>query len=433
LNGSDAPRGDRRHDDGVRTIVLVAIMTSTAYADQWVAPTARTLTSPNGKLQAVITPSTDGKSHASVAIGPKLGTAKKRALDDPWMPVDALLFDDGSLLTLDHWHQLGYGDVATLYGADGHVRWTRTLEQLIGAQLVDRAPHSVSSIWWRKQPFEWTLATDGKSGTITLFDENQLKLGLADGSATVVPVASLPDDPPRLVNRARALAADDAHRDEAIALLERAIAKDPDLFEALLLEVEVLQRANDHVRASALLDRVSPRWTGKTGYDFANAYVSWATSLKALARLPEAEQKLRLGVAAAPTYTRPVIELATLLADQKRTKDAYAVLDGFVGRLFAAPSLDTYALADIAGFYATHKDTAKALATYLKGYKKDAVTNQFLYASLAQLYEATGNTAEAIRVQEQLLAYYQTMGSGFDTYASDTRGELARLRAKAHP
>jgi tetratricopeptide (TPR) repeat protein len=419
----------------VRTIVLVALIASTADADEWASPTPITLTSPNGKLQAVITParSNDGKSHASVAIGAKPGTAKKRVLDDDWMPVDAILFDDGSLLTLDHWHQLGFGNVATLYEVDGRVRWTRTLDQLVGAQLVERARHSVSSIWWRKMPLEWTLATDGKSGLITLFDENKLKLGLADGSTTVVAVASLPDDPPRLVNRARALAADDAHRDEAVALLERAIAKDPDLLEAILLEVDVLQRASEHARAIALLDRLSPRWKGKNGYDFANAYVSWATSLQALARVPEAEQKLRLGVAAAPTYPRPAIELATLLADQNRAKDAYQVLDEFVVRLFAESSLDTYALADVADFYTRRKDAAKALATYVKGYKKDTVTNQFLYASLAQLYEATGNTAEAIRVHEQLLAYYQKMGSAFDTYANETRSALARLRAKAHP
>lgn len=72
----------------------------------------------------------------------------------------------------------------------------------------------------------------------------------------------------------------------------------------------------------------------------------------------------------------------------------------------------------------------KALAIYLKGDKKDEVTNQFLYASLAQLYEEMGNEAEAIRVNEQLLAYFQKMGSAFDMYAQRTRDDLTRLRAK---
>ena len=70
-----------------------------------------------------------------------------------------------------------------------------------------------------------------------------------------------------------------------------------------------------------------------------------------------------------------------------------------------------------------------ALALYLKGYKKDQVTNQFLNTSLAQLHEEMGNVAEAIRIHEQLLAHFQKLGSAFDTYAQSTRDELARLRA----
>jgi hypothetical protein len=41
-----------------------------------------------------------------------------------------------------------------------------------------------------------------------------------------------------------------------------------------------------------------------------------------------------------------------------------------------------------------------------------------------------GNDAEAIRVNKQLLAYFQKMGSAFGTYAKSTRHELVRLRAK---
>ena len=215
-----------------------------------------------------------------------------------------------------------------------------------------------------------------------------------------------------------------------MALLDRAIVLDPDQFQAILLYVEIVQRSGDHPRALALLDRVSPRWATKDGYDVANACVAWATSLKALSRLAEAEQKLRRGITAAPTYTNPTLALATLLREQNRTKDVDTVLDEFIERLFKQPYLDTYALADVADFYKQRKEAGKALAIYLKGYKKDEVTNQFLYASLAQLYEETGNDAEAIHVNEQLLAYFQKMGSAFDMYAKRTREDLARLRAK---
>ncbi len=414
----------------VRALIVLLLIATTAHADEWVTPTPRTLASPDGKLQAVITPSTDGKSRATAKIGPKQGTATTFKLADDWMPVDTVLFDDGSLLTLDHWHSLGVGKVATFYGRDGKIRWTKTLEELVGKRLAETATHSVSSIWWRKTPLEWSLADDGKSGTITLFDENRVRLTLADGSSQLVAVPDLPADPPRLLARARALAQEDARQTEALALLDRAIAKDPDLFEAILLYVEIVQRAGDHARAIALLDRVSPRWKATGGYDVANACVAWAKSLQALSKHADAEQKLRLGITAAPTYVNPALALATLLVDQKRTKDADTVIDELVKRLLAQPYVDTYGVADAADFYKQRKEFAKALAIYLKAYKPTEVTNQFLYASLAQLHEEMGNDAEAIRVNEQLLAYFQKMGSAFDSYLKSTRAELARLRAK---
>lgn len=413
----------------MRGIALLSLLltASIAFADEWVSPTPRTLTSPDGKRTVVITPAAR-RAGATVEI--RAGKTKQRAFDLSSVPVDAVLFDDGSLLALDHWHQLGFGKVATLYGPDSKVRWAKTLEQLIGKTLVERAQHSVSSIWWRKVPLEWSLSKDGKSGTITLFDENQIRLSLADGASSFIAVTDLPADPDRLLNRARMLANEDARRSEAIALLDRVIALDPDRFEALRIEVELFAKANEHARVIALLDRVSPRWkTATENTEIANLCIAWAASLRALGKHPEAEQKLRLGITAAPKYPNPVIELATMLASQKRTKDADTVLDAFVTRLFAAPYLDTYALANVAEYY-ERTDPKKALAVYLKGYKKGEVTNQFLYASLAAVYEKLGNDAEAIRVHEQLLAHFQKLGSAFDQYIKSTRESLARLRAK---
>lgn len=418
----------------LRLAVLgITLLASSARADQWVTPTARTLMSPNQKLKAVITPAADGRSGATATIGEQGQPGKTFTLSTRWMPVDVVLFDDGSLLALDHWHQLGYGKVATLYERNGTIRWSKTLVELVGQAVVDNAQHSVSSIWWRKMPVEWSLAKDGKSGLITLFDENQLQLVLRDGSAKLVAVATLPDDPARLLNRARALADQSGQDAAAIAALDRALAKDPDLLEAVSLYVQILQRTNDHARAVALLDRLSPLWKTKDGYNLANVYVAWAASLTALSRKADAERVLRLAVTAAPEYTNPAVALAALLLDQGRRKDADKILDDFVGRLLKASYLDSYSLAAVADFYKQRGDHAKALAHYLKGYRKDQVTNQFLYASLAALYEEMGDPAGAIRIHEQLLAYFVKMGSAFDMYAKSTRTDLARLRAKRQP
>jgi tetratricopeptide (TPR) repeat protein len=415
----------------LRLAVLgITLLASSARADQWMTPTAQSLTSPDYKLRAVITPATDGKSGATATIGGRDQPAKTFTLATRWMPVDAVLFDDGSLLALDHWHELGYGQVATLYERDGKIRWSRTLAELVGQAVADRAPHSVSSIWWRKKPLEWSLAKDGRSGLITLFDENQVQLALRDGSSKIVAVPTIPDDPARLLNRARALADLPGQEAAALAALDRALAKDPDLLEAVSLYVHVLQRANDHARAVALLDRLSPRWKTKDGYNLANVYVAWAASLTALSRKVDAERVLRRAVTAAPGYTNPAVALAALLIDQGRRKDADQVLDDFAGRLLKAQYLDSYSLAAVADFYKQRGDRAKALALYLRGYRKDQITNQFLYTSLAALHEEMGDDREAIRIHEQLLDYFVKMGSAFDMYAGSTRTELARLRAK---
>src|SRR5688572_700682 len=313
--------------EAMRALVLLVLVASVAHADQWVSPTVQTVKSPNGKVTATITPSKDGKSAATAMIG-----KTKITLNAPWMPVDTVVFDDGTLLTFDDWHSLGHGNVATFYERTGKVRWKKTLVQLLGKH-AEGAQQSVSSIWWRSTPIEWKLATDGKSGTVTLFDEHHVRIELKDGASTIVPVDNLPDVPQRLVNRARALANRDGQEAAAAALLERVIAKEPTNFEALGLYVDLLQRSNDHARVIATLERVSPKWATQDGHSVANVSIAWAKSLQALAKTSEAERVLRLAVTSAPTYPNPAIALATLLVDQKRPKEADRVLEDFVARL----------------------------------------------------------------------------------------------------
>jgi tetratricopeptide (TPR) repeat protein len=415
-----------------RVVIAVFVLAAgTVRADEWVTPTKRTHTSRNKRMEVVIVPADDGSSGAKATISELGRPGATFTLKSPWMPVDSVLLDDGSLLTFDEWHSLGVGNVATLYERTGQVRWTRTLVDLIGAKLADEASHSVSSIWWRKTPLEWTLAADGKSGTVTLFDENQVQIALQDGAAHVVAVANLADDPQRLLNRAKALVSANQHG-AALPLLERAIAKNADFVQALVVYVGALQATNDHARVAAVLDRESRRWTRpfKNPYDVANVCVAWATSLVALARPADAERTLRLAMQAAPTYVNPPVALAKLLLDQKRGKDADAVLDAYVALLAKQPNLDTYDIMTVGDFYKARNEPTKALAHYLRAYKPGEVTNQFLYTTLAELYEKLGNDAEAIRIDELLVAHYAKLGSSFDADAVRTRDELARLRRK---
>jgi hypothetical protein len=113
-------------------VLAIVLHASAARADEWVTPSPITVVSPDRRVQAVIAPAVDGKSGARVTIGKDSFTLGSR-----WMPVDALVFDDGSLLTLDDWHALGYGKVATVYERGGAVRWSKTLVELLGQPFVD--------------------------------------------------------------------------------------------------------------------------------------------------------------------------------------------------------------------------------------------------------------------------------------------------------
>lgn len=415
----------------VLSLVLALGATTEVRADQWVSPSKVTLSSPNQRWVGVIIPATDGRSGAKLTFGPATGPTTTITLQTKWAPVDAVLFDDGTLLTLDHWHQLGYGKVAQLYERDGTVRWSKTLVELVGQATVDAADHSVSSIWWRKTPLEWSLAKDGKSGRITLFDENQLELRLADGSATIVAVTTLPDDPQRRLNRARALFKQDGQETATLNLLTQMLAKDPENYEAAYLYLQVAHKVNDHPLAVAMLDKISPAWKRTDGgYALANVTVLWATSLIAVARLPDAERVLRKGAAAAPSYPNPTLALAGLLYDHQREADGDRAIADFVATAIKVPMIDGYGLLAVADFYRQRKAPAKALAVSLKGYKQTEVTNVFLYRGLAQLYEELGKVADAIRISEQLRADYVRRGAGYEQDLELIDAELVRLRAK---
>jgi tetratricopeptide (TPR) repeat protein len=411
---------------------LVALFASGARADDWATPTEVTIRSPMNQVQAVLTPAKDGRSGATAKIIQKGKPDQSYRLAAKWMHVDSLVFDDGTLLAFDHWHSLGYDNVVMLYERDGRVRWAKPLVELLGQSLVEQAPHSVSSIWWRRIPLEWTLAKDGRTVQVTLFDENHLRLALADGAATLVSVANLPDDPQRLLNRARALLSSGQDA-AAIPVLERAMTKDPDFLEAFALFAETLQRAGGHQRVAEVFQHASARWTlpAKDPYGIANVHVTWARSLIALGRIADAERALRTATQAAPMYPNPALALADLLVKQGKTKDADATLDDFAARVQTASSYpDTYAILEIGDFYKDRNEPNKALAHYAIAYKRDEVTNQFLYARMSELYEKVGNNAEAIRITEQLIAHFDKLGAGFVQDAARARADLQRLQAK---
>jgi hypothetical protein len=76
---------------------------------------------------------------------------QETTLANPVAPVDMFVSDHGALVTLDNWHNYGYGKVVALYGPTGASIVAFELRDLFSAEEIERAPHSVSSIQWRTQ------------------------------------------------------------------------------------------------------------------------------------------------------------------------------------------------------------------------------------------------------------------------------------------
>jgi hypothetical protein len=137
-----------------------------AWADQWPAPQTREVWSQSRDYFVRVIP---GKS-----IGETIGfrgaptgpyaTAElyRRASDrsyrlawtvsllNPVAPIDLFLTDRGYLVTLDNWHNMGYGKIVVFYAPDGKLVRGHALDDLFSPAEIDQVPRSVSSIWWRK-------------------------------------------------------------------------------------------------------------------------------------------------------------------------------------------------------------------------------------------------------------------------------------------
>ena len=98
---------------------------------------------------------------------------------NPVAPVDAFVSNDGRLVTVDNWHNLGYGAVLAVYGADGRLVKSYALADLFPKPDLDAFAHSVSSIHWHKGPVY--LNQDQRTLYMMVSDGHDLVLGLESG------------------------------------------------------------------------------------------------------------------------------------------------------------------------------------------------------------------------------------------------------------
>jgi hypothetical protein len=106
--------------------------------------------------------------------------ANAAPLVNPVAPVHVLLAPDGSFITFDNWHNLGYGRVVAVYRPDGTLLKTYTLEDLYPQRDLATLPTSVSSRAWRCAPF--VMNPDGRDAYTREYFGGEFLFNMRDGS-----------------------------------------------------------------------------------------------------------------------------------------------------------------------------------------------------------------------------------------------------------
>ena len=145
---------------------LALILFATARGDEWPAPVIREVFSPSRAYFVRVVP---GKSFGdtvgfSGAAKRPFATAEFYRLEkdrsyrlaatasllNPVAPVEFFVTDNGCLITLDNWHNMGYGKVVAFYTPEGKPIRSYALSDLFTKGEIEAFDHSVSSIRWRK-------------------------------------------------------------------------------------------------------------------------------------------------------------------------------------------------------------------------------------------------------------------------------------------
>jgi hypothetical protein len=146
--------------------VLALIILPLAQGDEWPAPVIREVFSPSRAYFVRVIPGKsfgDTVGFSGAAKGPfataefysqekdrSYRLAATAPLLNPVAPAEFLVSDSGFLVTLDNWHNRGYGKVVAFYTAEGKPIRAYELSDLFTRNEIEGFDHSVSSIQWRE-------------------------------------------------------------------------------------------------------------------------------------------------------------------------------------------------------------------------------------------------------------------------------------------
>ena len=174
---------------------LAAVAASPAQADSWAAPQVKEVFSASRDHFVRVTPGKSIGDSFGFALAAKgeYATAEyyrrqadgsykpmqKVTLANPVAPVEYFVSDGGQLVTVDNWHNRGYGKVLTVYDAEGRLVKAHELADLFSKAEIDAYPHSVSSIHWHEGPVY--LNKDQRTLYVMIRSGRDLVVGLEAG------------------------------------------------------------------------------------------------------------------------------------------------------------------------------------------------------------------------------------------------------------
>lgn len=135
-----------------------------AIADSWPAATVKAVVSPDGETIVRVIPGSSIGDTYGFAGAPKGNFASAQwfrfsanryeryqtaGLLNPVAPLHVAVANDGTVITLDNWHNVGFGYVVVIYSPDGNMRKRYRLEDLYPPSEIEKVKRSVSSRWWR--------------------------------------------------------------------------------------------------------------------------------------------------------------------------------------------------------------------------------------------------------------------------------------------
>lgn len=178
-------------------LVVVLAAVDAAHADDWPAPQVREVFGTSRDYFVRVTPGSswgDSMGFASAAKGPyATATFYHREPDgsyqltanttllNPVAPVEFFVANDGRLVTLDNWHNKGYGTAVAVYAADGKLVKAYALVDIFDTQEIETFAQSVSSIHWHTGPSY--INADQKTFYLMIKGGDDLVIGLETGRA----------------------------------------------------------------------------------------------------------------------------------------------------------------------------------------------------------------------------------------------------------